>query len=68
MVEMLEVSGLEQSGSDVDHSTSKSIPCLKAPLTKDVDGASYSESCAYASIFCICYNCQGVIVLVSPTM
>ena len=41
---------IEAMGLDVEHSTPKSTPCLKAPLTKDVDGDPCSESFAYASI------------------
>ena len=41
---------IETLGLDVEHSTPKSTPCLKAPLTKDVDGDPCSESFAFASI------------------
>ena len=41
---------VEAMGLDVDHSTTKSTPCLKAPLIKDMDGDPCSKSFAYASI------------------
>ena len=37
-------------GLDKEHSIPKHNPCLKAPLTKDMDGDLCSESFAYASI------------------
>ena len=37
-------------GIYVDHSTPMSTPCVKAPLTKDLDGDPYSEYFSYASI------------------
>ena len=41
---------IEAMGLDIDLSTQKSTPCLKAPLTKDLDGDPCSESFTYASI------------------
>ena len=41
---------IESMGLDVDHRTPKSTPCIKAPLTKDLDGDPCSESFTYASI------------------
>ena len=35
---------------DVYHRTPKSTPCMKAPLTKYLDGDTCSESFSYASI------------------
>ena len=41
---------IEAMGLDVDHSTPKSTPYLKAHLTKYLDGDSCSEYFSYASI------------------
>ena len=41
---------IEAMELDDDNSTPKHTPCLKAPLTKDVDGDPCPESFAYASI------------------
>ena len=37
-------------GLDLDNSTPKKIPCLKTPLTKDVDGNTPEGSFNYASV------------------
>ena len=41
---------IEAMGLDVDHNNPKSTPCMKAPLTKDMDGDPCSEYFVYASI------------------
>ena len=41
---------IEAFGLDVDHSTQNSTPCMKDPLTKNLDGDPCSESFAHASI------------------
>ena len=41
---------IESMDLDVDHSTPKSTPCMKAPITKDLDGDPCSESFPYAII------------------
>ena len=41
---------IESMGLDVDHSTTKSTPCMKVPLTKDLYGDPCSESFACESI------------------
>ncbi|KAL7532071.1 hypothetical protein ACHAXR_006179 [Thalassiosira sp. AJA248-18] len=41
---------IEALGLDVDQSTERGTPCLKAPLSKDLDGDPASGSFSYASI------------------
>ena len=41
---------IETIGLNVDHNTPKATPCMKDPLTKDLDGDPFSESFAYGSI------------------
>ena len=61
---------IEAMGIDVYHRTPKSTPCMKAPLTKYLDGDTCSESFAYASIVGIMlymdgHYCPGITYSVS---
>ena len=50
---------IETMGLYVDHGTPNSTPCMKAPLTKELDGDPCSESFAYASIIGIMLYLAG---------
>ena len=41
---------IETLGLDVDQSTPRGTPCLKAPLTKDLDGDPCHGTFSYASV------------------
>jgi hypothetical protein len=41
---------IEALSLDVDHSTQQKTPCLKTPLTKDLDGDPPQEAFSYASV------------------